>query len=218
MSSRERVHRYFERAAARFDAIYEGEKPWTQRLVDLAFRKVVLERFRLIVTLAPVPGEWRVLDVGCGPGRYAVALARAGAAEVHGVDVSETMIALARAAVERAGVAGRCRFTVARFSAFDAPGPFEAIVATGYFDYLDDPLPDLAKMVRLARGRIFATFPKRWEVRVPIRRLRFALAGGFVRFYSRRETEALFAAAGVAEDRLTIIDLGRDWVAVARVP
>ena len=68
MSSRERVHRYFERDAARFDAIYEGEKPWTQKLVDGVFRSVVLERFRLIVNLAPVPGRGRVLDVGCGPG------------------------------------------------------------------------------------------------------------------------------------------------------
>jgi SAM-dependent methyltransferase len=39
------------------------------------------------------PGH-RVLDVGCGPGRHAHALARRGI-EVHGVDISERFVALA---------------------------------------------------------------------------------------------------------------------------
>ena len=45
--------------------------------------------------LGLTPGA-RVLDVGCGPGRHAHELARRGI-EVHGVDISETFVELARA-------------------------------------------------------------------------------------------------------------------------
>lgn len=44
--------------------------------------------------LGLVPGM-RVLDVGCGPGRHALALARRGIA-VHGVDLSDEFVRLAR--------------------------------------------------------------------------------------------------------------------------
>ncbi len=50
----------------------------------------------LVEALSLRPGM-RVLDVGCGPGRHAVALARRGV-EVHGVDVSARFVELARAA------------------------------------------------------------------------------------------------------------------------
>jgi 2-polyprenyl-3-methyl-5-hydroxy-6-metoxy-1,4-benzoquinol methylase len=216
MNSLRLVRDYFDRAARRFDAIYEKDKPLSQRVVDRLFRQVVLERFQLICTLAPAGPSWTVLDVGCGPGRYSVALAKAGAAEVVGVDVSAAMIDLARAEAERAAVAERCRFAVSPFLEFPTSERFDVVVATGYFDYLVDPLSDLRKMVGACRGHIFASFPKRWEVRVPVRRLRFALAGGFVRFYSRPEVLELFDRAGVARDRLVLVDLGRDWIAIAR--
>ena len=93
---------------------------------------------------------------------------------------------------------------------------FDVVVATGYFDYIENPAADLRKMVELCLGRIFASFPKRWEFRVPVRKLRFALERGFVRFYSKREVLSLFAKAGVATERLSLIDLGRDLIAVAR--
>ena len=50
----------------------------------------------LVAELALRPGM-RVLDVGCGPGRHAVALARRGIT-VHGVDLSPDFITLAEAA------------------------------------------------------------------------------------------------------------------------
>jgi 2-polyprenyl-3-methyl-5-hydroxy-6-metoxy-1,4-benzoquinol methylase len=216
MSSSNIVREHFDRAAARFDAVYDERKPLYQRVIDRAFRRVVVERFHLICNLAPSSGDWKVLDVGCGPGRYALALAAEGASRIVGVDFAEEMIRIAREGAERHGVSDTCEFHVAEFRSFSTDEKFEAVVATGYFDYLEEPLVDLGLMVGMCSGRILASFPKRWEWRVPIRRLRFLLSRSFVRFYTKREVLGLFAAAGVPPERLSLIDLGRDWIAVAR--
>ena len=216
MSSSNIVREHFDRAAARFDAVYDERKPLYQRVIDRAFRRVVVERFHLICNLAPQPGDWKVLDVGCGSGRYALALAAEGASRIVGVDFAQEMIRIAREAAERHGVSDTCEFHVAEFKCFSTDEKFEAVVATGYFDYLEEPLVDLRLMVGMCSGRILASFPKRWEWRVPIRSLRFVLSRSFVRFYTKREVLSLFAAAGVPPERLSLIDLGRDWIAVAR--
>ena len=69
MSSPDRVQQHFDKDAVRFDAIYEERKPFHQRIVDHLFRRVVVERFRLVCNLAPSRGEWSVLDIGCEGGR-----------------------------------------------------------------------------------------------------------------------------------------------------
>lgn len=215
MRSLDRVRRHFERDARRFDAIYSERKPLVQQIVD-SQRRVVVERFSLIQNLAPLPGRWTALDVGCGPGRYSIALAESGAARVLGVDVASAMIALARRQAATAGKTDVCEFVVTSFADFHTDERFDVVVATGYFDYVESPAKDVAKMVQACRGRIFASFPKRLDWRVPLRKARFALVGGYVRFYDESEVRRLFAAAGLAADRLSLIDLGRDWIAVAR--
>jgi len=216
MSSSSIVRRHFDRAARRFDAVYEDDKPAYQRAIDRMFRRVVVERFQLILNLAPQAGDWKVLDVGCGSGRYALALAGEGAGRVVGVDFAEEMISIARSESERLGLTGKCEFHVAEFKDFGLDEMFDVVVATGYFDYLADPEVDLMKMKGMCSGRIFASFPKRWEWRVPIRKLRFFLSRSFVRFYSKAEVLGLFDRAGIPPERLSLIDLGRDWIAVAR--
>lgn len=56
-----------------------------------------------LVELLELPARASVLDIGCGTGRHAVELARAGY-HVTGVDISSGMLREARAAAERAGV------------------------------------------------------------------------------------------------------------------
>lgn len=215
MRSVDLVRRYFDREARRFDAIYEAGKPMSKRVVDRVFRSVVVERFKLICNLAPQRGPWTLLDVGCGSGRYSIELAGRGASRVLGIDVSSEMIDLAREQASSAGVADRCEFIVSDFAELSSGGRFDVVVATGYFDYLDDPSTHLRGMVERCSGRIFASFPKRYEYRVPLRKLRFRLAGGYVRFYTRRELLDLFEKAGVAPERISVLDLGRDLIAVA---
>jgi SAM-dependent methyltransferase len=216
MNSQNRVRSHFDKDARRFDAIYERQKPLHQRFVDQVFRRVVVERFRLICALAPPNAPWTLLDVGCGSGRYSVALAHMGAERVLGLDFSARMIELATREAADAGFADRCNFVVSEFLNHPLAETFDVVLAIGYFDYLKDPLPHLLKMVVSCRGRLFASFPKRWEWRAPSRKLRFFLQRGFVRFYSRPEVEKLIAESGLPEDQVSLISLGRDWLLVAR--
>ncbi len=98
----------------------------------------------------------RVLDVGCGEGWLARALA-AGGADVLGVDGSAALIDAARAATTTDGGAGVARFEVASYDdlvarADRAAGPFALIVCN--FALLGDPLAPLLAALgrRLAEG------------------------------------------------------------------
>ncbi|MBV8979563.1 MAG: methyltransferase domain-containing protein [Acidimicrobiia bacterium] len=74
----------------------------------------------LVDALALEPGE-RVLDVGCGPGRHAHALARHGC-RVAGVDIAERFVALAAADAPQgaAFIRGDAHALPLRAGAFDA--------------------------------------------------------------------------------------------------
>ena len=77
----------------------------------------------LVEALGLEPGQ-RVLDVGCGPGRHALALAERGI-EVRGVDISQRFVELARRATPRP--APRFERLDARELPFDAE--FDAVIS-----------------------------------------------------------------------------------------
>lgn len=214
MSETKVVQAYFDREAVRFDAIYEDQKPWIQRLGDRLCRGVVRHRLELVQTLAPLSGDWSALDVGCGTGRFGVALALRGASRVLGIDISHQMVEMGVAAAQASGVSKQCEFLATDYLAYNHDEQFDLVLALGYFDYLRHPRAHLEHMVRQCRIRLFASFPKRFEFRVPTRILRIRLSGGFVRFYSRSEITALVTATGVPPDRFTLIDLGRDYLLI----
>jgi 2-polyprenyl-3-methyl-5-hydroxy-6-metoxy-1,4-benzoquinol methylase len=211
MSPTRVVRDYFDREAERFDTIYEDLKPWRHRVIDRVFRGVMRRRLELVRTLGPLPGHWTVLDVGCGSGRFSVELALRGAAAVVGIDVAEHMIALARADARARGVGGRCQFHAADYLEIDHSERFNLVLAIGYFDYVEDPYAHLNAMLQQCKTRVLASFPKRFDLRVPTRILRIRAAGGFVRFYTGSEIARLLDRAGVRSDRATRIDLGRDY-------
>ncbi len=96
------------------------------------------------------PGD-RVLDVGCGPGRHAHELARRGVA-VHGIDISERFVDLARVDAPDGATFERCD---ARSMAFDSE--FDAAIclcqgAFGLMTAADDDDTVIAGTTRALRS------------------------------------------------------------------
>jgi ubiquinone/menaquinone biosynthesis C-methylase UbiE len=106
--------------------------------------------------LEPVTGK-RILDVGTGTGRAAIALARRGAT-VTGVDASAEMLAVARRRAAESGV--QVTFVQGDAHALDfAAGSFDAVVCLRVLMHTPDWRRSLAELCRVARGRVVFDYP-----------------------------------------------------------
>jgi len=106
------------------------------------------QRLALARWLRVRPGT-RVLDVGCGVGRWSRLLASRRAV-VTGVDLSGEMIAEAERRAARAGVAHRCRFLVQDAAALDVGGVFDLVLAVTVLQHILDPAAVSAAVERMA--------------------------------------------------------------------
>lgn len=205
----EAVGRHFNGEAVRFDAIYRQDKPGLQRCIDALFRGVIHQRFGMALDwCGDVTGK-RVLDAGCGSGRYCVELARRGA-DVTGIDLAGSMVEMSRQAAQEAEIEDRCRFEVADLFGWCAPHHFDISLGIGFFDYIADPAHMLARMRAVTGGRGIFSFPIRWRLRTPTRWLRLRLRRCPVFFYDQPQVEGLLAEAGWEDVQIT--QLSRDYL------
>jgi SAM-dependent methyltransferase len=111
---------------------------------------VVAQRERVLAALAPQPGE-RIADLGCGPGLLArdILERTGGGARVEGIDLSDSMIALAR---ERCAGLPSARFQGGDVAALPyADASFDAAVCTQVYEYVEDVDRALAELRRVLR-------------------------------------------------------------------
>ncbi len=108
-----------------------GMPEFYNRAIQLA------QRLALRPWLDVKPGT-RVLDVGCGVGRWSRLLAAKGAL-VTGVDLSPTMIAQAQRRAAAEGVAARCSFRVQDLSKLEVDGQFDVVLGVTVLQHILDP-------------------------------------------------------------------------------
>jgi len=142
---------YWEERARRFAAADDGLAAvcaygmpgFYNRLIDLCQR-------RALAPWLEVGAGTRVLDVGCGVGRWSCRLAARGAL-VTGVDLSPTMIAQAQHRAQARGVAGRCRFMVQDSAALEVGESFDLILCVTMLQHMLDLGALRAALGRIAR-------------------------------------------------------------------
>jgi 2-polyprenyl-6-hydroxyphenyl methylase/3-demethylubiquinone-9 3-methyltransferase len=127
-------------------------------------------RLEYITQRCPADGIAAV-DVGCGGGLLAEALAGSGA-RVTGIDMGEAPLAVARLHAEESGVHVDYRQTTAEALADELPGAFDLVTCLEMLEHVPDPDSVVAACARLARpgGQLFFSTinrnPKAWLMAV----------------------------------------------------
>ncbi len=159
MTSGRRTSEFFDSYAHDFDAIYGTRNSLLNRIVNRYLRKSMMLRYRKTIEgCDPVDGR-TVLDVGCGPGHYAIALAGKGAGCVVGIDFAEGMINLANEYAARAGVSETCEFICGDFMTFEAGCKFDYSILMGFMDYVAEPGRVVERAVAITGSKAFFSFP-----------------------------------------------------------
>ena len=152
----------------------------------------------------------RVLDVGCGTGELALALARRGL-DVTGVDISAVAIDQARARAAEAGLPAR--FEVCDATAIPVPpAPYDSVFDSGLLHSLDsiaDACQDAGKLMCMRRTAVPA------ELAEGFKRLGARAVQGATQMVE--VTSRLAGASGDAAEKISVEDLIRDLEAVGRL-
>lgn len=216
VNNEDSVRQLFDGYAVEFDSIYGGKsRSFFKKWMDRRFRKSMLLRFqKSIEGCAPYEGK-RVLDVGTGPGHYAVVLAQKGVAKVTGVDFSLSMIEIAKQYAKQYGVEEQCEFMVQDIMAYHCGQPFDHVIVMGVMDYVPEPVTFIRHLETLTAGTIMMSFPQDDGWMAFQRRLRYKWFGNCIlNMYTKASLESLMEE--VAPGRYFIEKIARDFFVTIR--
>jgi SAM-dependent methyltransferase len=205
--ARKTVSAFFDEYATDFDAIYGTRHTAFHRFVNRHFRKSMRLRFeKTIAGCDPVDG-CSVVDIGCGPGHYAIALARRGAAHVFGLDFAPGMLDVARRHAAQAGVGQRCEWAQGDFLSYPFARSYDYAIVMGFMDYIAEPLPVIRKVIAITSRRAFFSFPLAGGLLAWQRQLRYRKRCALF-MYTADQVRELFA--GASECPVTVEPIARD--------
>ncbi|MBI4843154.1 MAG: methyltransferase domain-containing protein [Nitrospirae bacterium] len=212
MTVTRRTSDFFDSYAHDFDAIYGNKNTPFNRVVNHLFRKSMRLRYaKTIEGCYPVEGK-RVIDIGCGPGHFGIALARKGASYVRGLDFAEGMINIARSNAKAAGVDKVCDFMLGDFMKDPIPGRFDYAIVMGVMDYISEPEKAVEKVLSITGSKAFFSFPVDGGMLAWQRKLRYKKRCELY-MYTRERLHALFSSAGCGS--FEVEKISRDFFVTA---
>ena len=181
------VREHFRRKAFSFDHLYDEEHA-LQRLL----RPGLFNRRELAVSIAREYDAPSVLDVGGGSARVGEFMLDAGASRYVDIDLSDTMLGLAKERLDRFG--DKVQLVQGDFLTAPLEGPFDIVLGLGYFDYIEDAPAHIRRMSELCNGTVVASFPRWTWTKGPIRKVRYEMINRCPIFdYTEQQLRELFS-------------------------
>ncbi|OQY30188.1 MAG: hypothetical protein B6244_01090 [Candidatus Cloacimonetes bacterium 4572_55] len=208
------IQTYFDRTAKDYDAIYSDEITKIKRLFNRLVHREVYQCFAFAFEQLDSFKGKRMLDVGCGSGRYAMEAAKRGAAHVFGVDLSRGMLEIAERVTKENGVADRCKFVQGDFLQYNVQGIYDYAFALGMLDYTENPTAILRRIFRLTTDRAIFSFPGESRGRAFMEKLKIFRGTCPIHTYSEESIRDLMGVAGF--EIIELVKKGRLFLVAAR--
>jgi 2-polyprenyl-3-methyl-5-hydroxy-6-metoxy-1,4-benzoquinol methylase len=195
---------YWEQRARRFATVGDGLAAVCSYGMPAFYNRVIHWCQRLALRRwLHVPAGARVLDVGCGIGRWSCRLAARGA-RVTGVDLSPTMIAEAQRRAAAQGLAARCRFLAQDLAVLEVGERFDLILGVTVLQHILEAAALHASVQRLA-SHLTADGTLILLEAAPERAVTSCNSGVF-QARQRAEYRKLFEACGLKVQAVTGVD------------
>jgi len=208
------VKDHFDRQYRQFDSFYREKKGIFSKIIDRIFRRSMQLRFEKVLEEVRPYENTTVLDVGCGTGRYAIAVAVKGIRKALGIDFAQNMIDEANRLARQLKVDHICHFMKGDFMQMNMEETFDHVFAMGVFDYIADPMPFVKKMVHCARKKVMVSLPTSGGIIQKLRKFKFEkIKKCPVFFYSEEDVRqiAYQAAGNRSAVTFTIKKLAKDY-------
>ena len=205
--------RDFAKISSNITSVDASNSTWFGRVANKLFRNSMILRFdQTINEIISVDSE-SVLDIGCGPGDYSLALRdKKNIKDITALDFSKNMIDFANNLEITMFGDNKIDWQVADFSNWKSKKTFDAAIIVGVMDYIEDPAKFVNSVFAVCNKVSIFSFPSDKGFLAWQRKIRYK-SRCYLRLYSQKELQGLFEEAG--EDFL-IHKLGRDYLVVVK--
>lgn len=202
------AQKHFDKVPKQWDAFYSHENRFIY-LINKLLRKGLYERYRLTFEYCGNLSGVRVLDVGCGTGRYSIECAKRGASRVLGIDFAPSMIKFSQEIAEQMNVSDKCEFICDDLTTHKFEEVFDIVLSLGFFDYIEKPEEIFHKISQLKPRVFVASFP----TFTPVWGIQRAIRYRFIKkcpiyYYTRDRLKQLYQEAGFSHCEIIRLQRG----------
>jgi SAM-dependent methyltransferase len=211
------IGKFFNGYASDFSSIYlEDERPRSlfNKVMDRLFGKDIETRLVDTVSSINTDAIKTVLDIGCGPGHLVVKLLEL-EKDVTALDIAPNMLSITQARVDSMTFSSNFETILADYSAHEFDKTFDAISVMGFFDYVQDPVAVLQKLIKDTNKEIYISIPGDKGFLAFQRKIRYRLRNCPLYLYSRNSLVQHLKDAGCYE-MTEIIDTERGFYIIIR--
>ena len=204
--------RDFAKISGNVTSIGVDNSSWFEKLLNKLFRKSMSLRFNQTISEIISADCESVLDIGCGPGDYSLALRNKNIKDITALDFSQNMIDFANNLEVSMFGDNKIDWRVSDFSNWNSDKTFDAAIIVGVMDYIEDPVTFINSVFAVCNKVSIFSFPSDKGFLAWQRKIRYK-SRCYLRLYSQKELEVMFKESG---QNFVINQLGRDYLVVVK--